>query len=48
MTVQDQIEEIEARLAELMLRAETGADWAEIARIEAEELQPLIKSIQPR
>lgn len=49
MGTHEQIEAIEARLARLMEKAETGADWAEICRIEAEDLKPLlIASIRPR
>jgi hypothetical protein len=42
MTIQAQIEEVEARLDKLVRRAESGADWAEICRIEAFELRPLL------
>jgi hypothetical protein len=41
MDIRDRIEEIEADLAALIQKAETGADWAEICRIEDQELRPL-------
>jgi len=42
MDVEARIEAVEARIEALILKAETGADWAEICRIEAEELRPLL------
>ena len=40
--VNSSVMDVEARIEALMLKAETGADWAEICRIEAEELRPLL------
>jgi len=39
--IRDAIEATEAQLARLSERAESGEQWAEICRIEADELVPL-------
>jgi hypothetical protein len=43
-TLQDQIEFVEAKLGRLILKAESGLDWAEICKIEDEELVPLLRA----
>ena len=40
--IDDEIESVEATLATLIGRAETGAQWAEIAAVEARDLAPLL------
>ncbi len=40
--IEDEIETIEAQLAAAIRKAETGKDWAEIARAEDELLAPLL------
>lgn len=40
--IEDEIESVEASLAAAMRKAETGKDWAEIARAEEQVLAPLL------
>ncbi|WP_407146298.1 hypothetical protein [Bradyrhizobium sp. ORS 86] len=40
--IEDEIESVEATLATLIGRAETGAHWAEIAAVEVRDLAPLL------
>ena len=43
ISLDDRIEAVEAKLEPLIRKAETGEDWAEICRIESEDLVPLLK-----
>lgn len=40
--IDDEIASVEASLAEAIRKAESGKDWAEIARVEEEILAPLL------
>ncbi|UGY15186.1 hypothetical protein HAP48_0042790 [Bradyrhizobium septentrionale] len=41
--LEEQIADLEARLDAMVLKAETGAQWAEICRIERNEMIPLLR-----
>lgn len=43
LPLEDQIENVEIKLGTMIRKAETGEQWAEIARVEAAELVPLLK-----
>jgi len=43
LSLADQIENVEHKIGAMIRVAETGAHWAEIARVEARELVPLLK-----
>ncbi len=42
ISLDDRIEAVEAKLEPLIRKAETSEDWAEICRIESEDLFPLL------
>jgi hypothetical protein len=43
LSLDEQIENVEFRLGQMIQKAESGEQWAEICAIEARELVPLLK-----
>ncbi len=43
LSIEDQITAIEAKLARMIATAETGREWADVAKVEATELVPLLR-----